>query len=133
MNYLLDTHVWIWAVKEPEKLGQRTMSILRNADNRLLVSTVSTLEIAQLVSKGRLSLKRAVKGWVKKSLDLLLADTVVVSHDIAMHAYALKPGFHNDPADRLLVSTALCNKCRLITADRKILGYPHVKTLDARK
>ena len=132
MIYLLDTHVWIWSQECPDKLGVRTRKILENSQNKLLISTVSTLEMAQLVSVGRLELKGSLKHWVNKSLEFLLAETVEVSHEIARRAYDLKDPFHKDPADRLIVSTALCFKSCLITADEKILTYPHVQTEDAR-
>jgi len=133
MTYLLDTHVWIWSQDCPDKLGTQTRKILENSQSKLLVSTVSTLEMAQLVSVGRLELKGSLKHWVNKSLEFLLADTVEISHDIARRAYELKEPFHKDPADRLIISTALCSKGCLITADEKILKYSHVETQDARE
>ena len=132
MTYLLDTHVWIWSQDCPDKLGRKTREILENPQSKLLVSTISTLEMAQLVSVGRLELKGSLKYWVNKSLEFLLADTIEVSHEIARRAYELKKPFHKDPADRLIVSTALNQRCCLITADEKILKYAYVKTQDAK-
>src|ERR1700733_14391832 len=46
MTLLLDTHVWLWAVEAPEKLGRRTKALLLKAGNDRLVSAISALEIA---------------------------------------------------------------------------------------
>jgi PIN domain nuclease of toxin-antitoxin system len=48
MTLLLDTHVWLWAVEAPEKLGRRTKALLLKAGNDRLVSAISALEIARL-------------------------------------------------------------------------------------
>ena len=48
MTLLLDTHVWLWAVEAPEKLGQRTKALLLKSDNDRLVSAISALEIVRL-------------------------------------------------------------------------------------
>jgi PIN domain nuclease of toxin-antitoxin system len=133
MTCLLDTHVWVWSQECPDKLGKCTREILENPQSKLLVLTISTLEMARLVSIGHLKLNGSLKHWINTSLEFLLADSVDVSHDVARRAYELKEPFHKDPADRLLVSTALCRQCCLITADEKILAYSHVKTQDARK
>jgi PIN domain nuclease of toxin-antitoxin system len=47
MTLLLDTHVWLWAVEAPEKLGRRTKALLLNSGNDRFVSAISTLEIAR--------------------------------------------------------------------------------------
>jgi PIN domain nuclease of toxin-antitoxin system len=133
VSWLLDTHVWVWSQECPDKLGAKTLEILENPQNKLLISTVSTLELAQLVSVGRLELNGTLKHWVQKAMEYLLAETLEVSHDIARGAYELTEPFHKDPSDRLIVSSALRSKSCLITADEKILEYSHVTTQDARR
>jgi PIN domain nuclease of toxin-antitoxin system len=63
----------------------------------------------------------------------LSAQTVSVSHEVAMEAYALPGVFHRDPADRLLVAAARQHGLTLVTADERILAYPHVRSRDARR
>ncbi len=55
-----------------------------------------------------------------------------MTHEIAAEAYALPPGFHKDPADRILVAAARCHQLTLLTADERILQYPHVRTIHAQ-
>jgi PIN domain nuclease of toxin-antitoxin system len=63
----------------------------------------------------------------------LAAHTAAVSHEIAMEGYALPGAFHRDPADRILVATARRDGLTLVTADDRILAYPHARTQDARR
>ena len=132
MRWLLDTHVWIWSQEAVEKLGPQTVEWLRDPQVSLSVCTVSTLEIARLVARGTIELSGRLDDWVATSLDTLACSTLDISHRIAMGAYALPEPFHRDPADRILVSTARCHDLTLLTADERILDYPHGKSQDAR-
>lgn len=132
MKILLDTHAWIWSQESPERLGPAARSAVADEDNALFVSPVSSLEIARLAWGGRLTLAGRLQTWVSEALDALLADTVPLTHEIAVAAYDLPGEFHRDPADRMLVATARVHDLTLVTADERILAYPHVLRLDAR-
>ena len=71
--------------------------------------------------------------WISESLQGLIADTVSLSHEIAVGAYDLPGEFHRDPADRILVATARVHDFTVVTPDSRILTYPHVLARDARK
>jgi PIN domain nuclease of toxin-antitoxin system len=132
MNLLLDTHVWIWSQESPEELGSGTRAALVDSENAILVSTVSTLEMARMAALGRLSLTMDLRAWVDRSIEILQAATIALSHEMAIEAYRLPEPFHRDPADRLLVAAARTHAARIVTADDLILGYAHVQKLDAR-
>ena len=53
---------------------------------------------------------------------------VPVNNQIAEHSVTLPGDFHNDPADRIIVATSRHLNMNLITKDKKIINYPHVKT-----
>ncbi len=133
MRILLDTHVWIWTQECPDELGSRALAYLEDQQNPLFVSKVSTLEIARLVQVGKIELSGKLKHWIRKSLDYLLCETILLSHDIAIAAYNLPEPFHRDPADRVLVATVLCLDLMLMTSDERILSYPHIRTIEARR
>jgi len=133
LSLLLDTHVWIWSQESPEKLGVDTTRSLTDPNIALHVSTISTLEIARLVSMGAIEMDGSLRSWVNDTLDALRCSTLEVSHEIAINSYALPPEFHKDPADRILASTARTHDLTLLTADEKILAYEQVKSLDARR
>lgn len=132
MNLLLDTHVWIWSQEDPDRLGPRTQRFLLAAENEISVCTVSTLEVARLLAVGAIELSMPLREWVDQALGAIGAQTLAVSHEIAIEAYALPEPFHKDPADRLLVGAARCHQLVLVTADERILAYRAVRSRDAR-
>lgn len=130
---LLDTHVWIWTQEERESLGPIALSLIEDTGNEIYISPVSTLEISRLISLGQISLTGSLPNWIAVTSKNLLALTAGITHEIAALAYELRGDFHKDPADRLLVATALEGELSLLTADQRILDYPYVKTVDARR
>jgi PIN domain nuclease of toxin-antitoxin system len=133
VRVLLDTHVWIWTQEQPERLGPRTKRLLIGAVHENAVCPISTLEISRLVAAAEIRLSMPLAEWVVESMSDLAAQTVSMSHEVAMEAYALPGTFHRDPADRILVAAARRNGLTLVTADDRILSYPHVRTQDARR
>lgn len=131
MIVLLDTHVWIWAFEGSERLGESARAVLQDQETERWISTVSTLEIARLIEGGGLVISCTLREWVEQSLVDLRIKSQEVSHEIAIKAYQLPGSFHRDPADRQIVSTAICHDMMLMTADERILQYTGVKTLDA--
>lgn len=132
MSLLLDTHVWIWSQEDPDRLGPKTMARLAAADEALYVSAVSTLEIARLIHGGLLHLEGTIEQWIEDSLEALQCNTLDITHAMAIGAYRLPDAFHKDPADRLLVATAMEHRLTLVTADERILTHAPAPTLDAR-
>lgn len=133
MNLLLDTHVWIWAVETPERLGPKTRKALLDPAIPIAVCCVSTLEIARLVFSGDILFRIPLGDWVDQSLRHLRGDAYPVTHEIAQEAYRLPEPFHRDPADRQIVACARLHQLTLATADDRILKWKHVATIDARK
>jgi len=97
------------------------------------VCTVSTLEIARLLAAGHIELSMPLRDWIQQSLAALAAETVPLTHEMAIEAYALPGAFHRDPADRVLVAAARLQGWTLLTADDRILEYRDVRSLDARR
>ena len=133
MRLLLDTHVWFWALQSPEKLGKLCQASLESPENELAVATVCTLELGQLVSVGRIEIRGTLEAWVRQSVKELGLQSVELSHAIALLAYTLPGKFHKDPADRILVATAIDQGMTLVTADERIVAYERVMSMDARR
>src|SRR5262245_38446848 len=133
MNLLLDTHAWVWAVEDPDRLGKKARSAIRDKNNERWVCSVSALEIARLVWAGDLSLQIPIQEWVDRSLVDLQADSLPLTLEIAVEAYGIPEPFHRDPADRQIVACARLHELTLVTADDRILAWKHVAALDARK
>ena len=122
---VLDTHAWIWWVSNPEMLSDTARQVIDDAVRRreLFISTISAWEVAMLVEKERLSLALDARDWISRSEALPFVTFVPLSMAIAVESVRL-PGFpHADPADRIIVATALSLGARLVTKDEKLLQY----------
>jgi PIN domain nuclease of toxin-antitoxin system len=133
MTYLLDTHVLIWLTLSPDRLGHKTKAALSNLDSVRYLSAVSTMELSRLIFRERVRLPQPLHQWLPRAFSELLLEDIPFTHAIAMECYALPGEFHADPCDRELVATARVSGCTLVTADEKILAYPHVQSWDACK
>ncbi len=131
MSILLDTHVLIWWVsgchRIPARIVRSIESCLEEAE--VLVSAITAWEISMLIAKGRLLLGMDVECWLETASEIEGLRFVPVSREIAVKSTLLPGEFHKDPADRMIVATARLLGIPLVTADEKILSYPHVRTL----
>ncbi len=130
---VLDTHVLLWLRYGDARLGDRTRGELENAwrEGDAAVSAISFWEIAMVQDRGRLTLLHDIQHWRR---ELLLQGLVelALDGDTGIRAARLE-GFHGDPADRLIVATAMAGR-RLATADRRILSWRGpLHLLDARE
>jgi PIN domain nuclease of toxin-antitoxin system len=128
---VLDTHTWIWWVSSPAFLSETANSIIDGAvaEKNIFISAISTWEVAILVSRGRLKLTMNAGDWVAASEALPFLNFVPVSNSIALKSVELPGVLHNDPADRIIIATAVSMGAILVTKDEKIRNYPHVKTV----
>ncbi len=115
---LLDTHVWIWLVN-----GDPRANVVEWPNGRLWLPAIAVWEVGLLVAKGRLKLVPDVRQWVGDSLQNPQMALLPLDPEIALLANSLPGSFHGDPADRLIVASALHTGTRLATSDRKILLY----------
>jgi PIN domain nuclease of toxin-antitoxin system len=131
---VLDTHAFLWALLDSPKLGRAARGQIERAGKRreLAVSTISYWEIATLVSARRLRLRVELPQLRAVALRAGITEAVV-DFDIASLAGRLA-GMHGDPADRIVVATALTHRCTLVTADQAILSLRSgPRCLDARE
>lgn len=125
---VLDTHIWIWWVDEAPKLTSANLEIIQtHQSSGLGISMISCWEIAKLVEKDRLSFDYPVNEWLELALAYPGIELIDLSLPIILQATSLK-GFHNDPADQIIVATAKVLNVPLLTQDTKILAYPDIET-----
>ena len=129
MKLLLDTHIWLWSLQDPSKLGKRVLHELRNPDNELWLSPISTWEALTWNAKGRILLPTDLSRWLAQATARLRE--APLTHEIALSARLL-PLLHNDPADRFLAATAQVLRLTLVTADANLLGLGDISTLANR-
>lgn len=128
---VLDTHVWIWWLSASPDLSATARKTIDRArlDKTILISSISVWEVALLAQRKRLQLSIGVAEWIAKSESLPFFTFIPVDNTIAAKSVYLPAGFHGDPADRILVATALVQGADLVTKDERIRNYPHVTTI----
>lgn len=122
---LLDTCAAIWAVSADASLARQPRAAIAAAaaEKHLYLSAISAWEIATLVRRGRLSLTISSKAFIDRIFGEPGVVECPVDRNIASAAGELGNEFPGDPADRLIVATAIVHGLRLMTRDRRILTY----------
>ena len=120
---LVDTHVLLWLAADDTRLGRRAVRRIDAAlrADELLVCAISFWEIAMLVAKHRVDLAFSPVELRRRSLERGFQE-VPVDGAIAIAAAELTR-VHGDPADRLIVASALARDAQLVTADRALLRW----------
>jgi len=129
LRVLLDTHIWIWRLLEPERLPPSLEAALADRTSELHLSPISVWETLVLARRGRLSLDPDPHSWVRTALHRTTAKMVPLTHEVAMRSEDLSDLETRDPADRFLVATALVHGLTLATADQAMRAYPPLATL----
>ena len=129
MKLLLDTHIWLWSLEDPGRLGKRVQQELRDPDNELWLSPISTWEALVLNARGRVRLLGDLEDWVTKATAPFRE--APLTHEIASTAQRLQLA-QRDPADRFLAATAKVLSLTLVTADAALLGLGEISTLGNR-
>lgn len=121
MKLLLDTHIWLWALLDPERLTAPVRAALQSSDNELWLSPISVWEATLLAERGRVRVASDAQTWVRQLLDAMPRREAPVTNDIAIMSRQLSLS-HQDPADRFLAATARVMGLTLVTADERLLG-----------
>lgn len=127
MRYLLDTCAVLWLAGDGVGLVDATIKELQQAHNDVLVSAITSAELACLVRKEKIELPAHWRRWFRDAIEKNGWSVLPVDLETVEEAYSLPEAFHSDLADRVLVATARLNKLTLVTGDEKILDYPHVQ------
>ncbi|MCH9741385.1 MAG: type II toxin-antitoxin system VapC family toxin [Epsilonproteobacteria bacterium] len=118
MNIIIDTHIFLWTVSEPEKISSSKVNIMNNPENTIFISSITFIEIMIKVSIGKLKIDFGPIETAKDSgfeiLDFSAEDS-----------FALKemPFHHKDPFDRMLISQSINRDYYLMSDDGKFRNY----------
>ncbi|MGH2632547.1 MAG: type II toxin-antitoxin system VapC family toxin [Tepidiformaceae bacterium] len=129
MIVVLDTHVWLWWMIQPTRLSSAARRAIEVADLRL-IAAISCWEVALLVDRGRVVLQPAgtTSDFVQTSLTYSNTQFADLTPQIAIRAAQLGPGFHKDPADRLIAATAMEFNVPLVTRDERMRAFAPLQT-----
>ncbi len=123
---LLDTHIALWLDSGDDRLRASTRALIDGCwqnGGAILLSAITVLEIALLVYAGRIDLDVPVAAWIERFLDCPGIEAVPLGHQAASRSYQLHHLEHRDPADRLLIATAIELACPLVTYDERIVRF----------
>ncbi len=123
---LLDTHVLIWAVSEPDRLSPHARELIEDPANALLVSAASAWEIATKHRLGKLPGSARLVSDYRGALGRLGARSLVVTDEHALAAGSLSHA-HRDPFDRMLAAQAVIEDLEIVTTDRLLAELPGVR------
>jgi len=124
MKYLLDTHVLLWCLMDNKDLSPKVREKIRDENNIIYVSAVSTWEIVIKKAIGKLDIIDDFEFALIKSRFTLLP--IQISHTLAVSKLPL---IHGDPFDRLLVAQCKIEGLTLITQDKNIMKYDDISIL----
>jgi len=119
---VLDTHVWVrWVDSLTNPLPAALVEKIESADS-LGISAISCWEVAWLQRRGRLALKLPLDAWLDQALRGSCLTCLPVDRRIAIRA-ACMPEHHRDPADRLIIATAVEHRAQLASLDQCFTQY----------
>lgn len=121
MNYLLDTHIVLWWLTEPQQIASKARNIIADKEEPIFISSASFWEMAIKQGLGKLKLPVNI-------VDILTAEGFAILPIQARECLSVVdlPLLHFDPFDRLLVVQAKLNDMIFITRDEKVMQYPVV-------
>ena len=124
MNYLLDTHTFIWTILESDRLSLNSEQVISDRNNEINISTVSFWEI---------SLKVRLKKFVLEGIDIKTFPRLAVeigfnilplgSEDAITYNYLGLKRNHKDPFDRMLIWQAIKGNLIMISKDKMFEQY----------
>ena len=117
---LLDTHILLWSLLEPERLSDKVTRELENPANEIWISPVTTWEIIILAEKGRVELNDEPVAWMQNVINSVPFKQATLNHEVAMQSRLIKLP-HQDPADRFIAASAAVYDLILVTSDKYLI------------
>ncbi|MDA1338354.1 MAG: type II toxin-antitoxin system VapC family toxin [bacterium] len=123
MNILVDTHILIWTLFSPNKLGKKNQKILLDQDNNIYVSVISLWEISLKYSVGKLKIQGIKIEEIAKAVEQSGFEILNLSVDEALNFYMLPKLKNKDPFDRMLIWQSIKNDYYLMSKDSEMSDY----------
>ncbi len=131
MKLLLDTHIWIWSLLTPRKLGRRVAQELVSPRNEIWLSPISIWEVLLAAENGRLTIPEGPHRFFETVIAERGYRQALLTHDVAFESRRVALATE-DPADRFLAATAKVYDLTLVTADDRLLALREIKVLPNR-
>lgn len=122
-----DTHAWVWWVSSRNLLSSAARSALDSADS-VGVSTITLLQIAALATRRRIEIDMSARDWIEAAVHRSGTIVLPLEKGVAIEAGSLIREF-GDPADRIIVATAMSHSAPLVTKDKRIRASNLITTI----
>lgn len=123
MNFLLDTHSFLWTLFVPEKLSRIVTQTIKSSDNDVAVSVVTFWEISLKYALGKLELSGVEPDELPGFADKMGLSILPISPAEAASFHKLPRLLHKDPFDRIIIWQAILRKMTLISKYREFKEY----------
>ena len=123
MKYLLDTHVFIWAISNPGQLSKKVQKIIEDRNNIVVVSAISFWEIALKFSVGKVLIDGINPDNLINTCDKIGFLHLSLHPEVCTTYHKLSITYHKDPFDRMLIWQAIKDNYCLISKDDAIHKY----------
>jgi PIN domain nuclease of toxin-antitoxin system len=123
MNYLLDTHTFLWSALQTERLSKKVRTLLLDNRNTVYVSSVSFWEISLKYGIGKIELKNLHPDELPTAAQEMGFDILDVDYREAASFHKLPRQNHKDPFDRMIVWQAIHNDLVLVSKDKSMSDY----------
>lgn len=126
---LIDTHIWFWLLLENGPISKSVRSHFKqlSIDRKLCLSAISIWEASYLMRKGRIKVSMPFDHWIRSATSSDVVKVLPVSTEVIIEEHLLPESMHGDPADRIIVATALAFNCELATVDKNLRSLRRVK------
>ena len=131
MALLLDTHIWLWGLLDPERLSREVHQSLTSEGVDIRLSSVSIWEALLLAERGRVTLDPDPPTWLQEAASIMPIRETPVTFEVALASQTITLA-HQDPADRFIAASARVFDLTLVTADSRLLQCPDIEVLPNR-
>ena len=123
MNYLLDTHTFLWAVSDTKNLSKKVMEIIKNPKNNIYVSAVTLWEISIKVRIKKLNIDTLEPEDLISLSEQMDFELISLTPEESISYHNLLDDTHKDPFDRMLAWQSISRNMKLISKDRELKKF----------
>ncbi|MCP4578521.1 MAG: type II toxin-antitoxin system VapC family toxin [Deltaproteobacteria bacterium] len=126
MRYLLDTHIFLWSLFEPEKIHSGSADVIKSQENSVFVSVITFWEISLKYALGKLELKGVEPHELPGYAAQINFEILDFKPEDAASFYQLPRLSHKDPFDRIIIWQAIQNNMVLLSKDKEFPEYQRI-------
>ena len=124
MSYVIDTHIFLWLVFNPDKLSKQIVNVLKDPTNKVYVTSITFWEISLKYNLGKLDLQGVSPDKLPATAEQMDIDIIDIDTVAMASFYKLpKNTQHKDPFDRIIIWFCIQHQFTLVSEDSKFFGY----------